>query len=307
MWRSRGLYIINEEKPNRCEGRGPRSAKLRGVMEARELLCAALQAAFEGEEGGEDGFDCDESAGSGLSMFVDCAHEEIEACAGSGGQGLWTLAPDTCEMLRDAGASTAVLAALEAEAAPALARYLASAAAARAAQPSFLVAGGRCRAVLGADGEWHEATVVRVHTPPSALVRVRFSEYGNEADVDGAADVCASALGGDDDDGKERCELCERVMPISHHHLIPKTTHGRMKKKGTPRADLLRTLPLCRPCHSAVHRAESEDSLALEWNSLERLREHPKISRFVAWASGQKPVDDVVAQKWHSLGLLYRK
>ena len=301
--------------------------KLRGVMEvARELLCAALQAAFEGEEGGEDGFDCDESAGSGLSMFVDCAHEEIEAAgraggrgagqggrregegrAGSGGQGLWTLAPDTCEMLRDAGASTAVLAALEAEAAPALARYLASAAAARAAQPSFLVAGGRCRAVLGADGEWHEATVVRVHTPPSALVRVRFSEYGNEADVDGAADVCASALGGDDDDGKERCELCERVMPISHHHLIPKTTHGRMKKKGTPRADLLRTLPLCRPCHSAVHRAESEDSLALEWNSLERLREHPKISRFVAWASGQKPVDDVAAQKWHSLGLLYRK
>ena len=59
-------------------------------------------------------------------------------------------------------------------------------------------------------------------------------------------------------------------------------------KRGLTTEQLNLTTPLCRPCHSAVHRAESNDSLADKYNTIEALRAHPKIASFAQYASGQK-------------------
>jgi hypothetical protein len=50
------------------------------------------------------------------------------------------------------------------------------------------------------------------------------------------------------------CSLCERVMRTTRHHLYPRETHDWMLKKGLQQAVLQSTIPLCRMCHSAIHR-----------------------------------------------------
>ena len=85
-------------------------------------------------------------------------------------------------------------------------------------------------------------------------------------------------------------------MPISLHHLIPLTLHSRIKKKGgADAADLERTVPLCRACHNAVHKAEEDASLADSYDTLEALRGHPEIARFAEWASKEKTTEGAVS------------
>lgn len=45
---------------------------------------------------------------------------------------------------------------------------------------------------------------------------------------------------------------------------------------------------LCRPCHKFVHSVLTEKELAEDFGSVERLRAHPAIERFVHWV-GTKP------------------
>lgn len=51
---------------------------------------------------------------------------------------------------------------------------------------------------------------------------------------------------------------------------------------------------LCRPCHSAVHRAKSTRELATEFNTVEKLLEVPEIVRFAEWNSKRKVLSTVV-------------
>ena len=94
------------------------------------------------------------------------------------------------------------------------------------------------------------------------------------------------------------------------HCGVKHCKHKRRPEKGFSRTELARTIALCRPCHSAVHRAESESSLAESWNTLERLREHDQVARFAAWASGQRDMTRHRADTWHkanNLGLHNRQ
>lgn len=88
------------------------------------------------------------------------------------------------------------------------------------------------------------------------------------------------------------CELCERVTKrgTTEHHLIPRTCHSnKWFKKNFSREVMRQTVSLCRDCHSAVHRfVPDEKELGREFNSLERLLDHPAISKFVKWARKQK-------------------
>lgn len=79
------------------------------------------------------------------------------------------------------------------------------------------------------------------------------------------------------------CGLCGRPIPPgapqSLHHLVPKLkggTHG-------PTA-LLHHL-----CHREIHATLSEAELARGYATLEALRAHPRLARFVEWVARRPP------------------
>ncbi|KAF2501633.1 hypothetical protein BU16DRAFT_500870 [Lophium mytilinum] len=83
----------------------------------------------------------------------------------------------------------------------------------------------------------------------------------------------------------DACELCERDwIPTTYHHLIPKSTHARVLKRGWHRAEELgRVAWLCRACHSFVHRCAGNEELAREWYTVELLRGREDVGNWVKW------------------------
>ena len=68
-------------------------------------------------------------------------------------------------------------------------------------------------------------------------------------------------------------------MPQSQHHLIPKLRGG----KGGP------TVLLHQICHNEIHATLSETELARTYHTIEALREHPRLAKFVAWVAKRPP------------------
>lgn len=90
-------------------------------------------------------------------------------------------------------------------------------------------------------------------------------------------------------DREGACELCARERRLTFHHLIPVTLHSnRWFKRNFSRDDLHRGAMLCRDCHNAVHRFITHKALGREFNTVELLRSHPDVARFVAWVSRQR-------------------
>lgn len=95
--------------------------------------------------------------------------------------------------------------------------------------------------------------------------------------------------GGDPRDGTEAgpsptrsCPLCQREIPPgmeSRHHLVPRLRGG---KKGP-------IAVLCRSCHSKIHSELTETELARHFSTLESLRSHPGIARFIRWIRSKPP------------------
>ena len=84
------------------------------------------------------------------------------------------------------------------------------------------------------------------------------------------------------------CEICERDwIPLTYHHLIPRSTHKKVKEKGWHDESILNSVAwLCRACHSRVHSVASNEELAKEWFTVERLRTREDIQRWAAWVGG---------------------
>jgi hypothetical protein len=76
------------------------------------------------------------------------------------------------------------------------------------------------------------------------------------------------------------CALCQReVARLTEHHLKPKS---RLKRgEGTP------TIDICSACHRQIHALFSNLQLADEFSSLERLRDEPRMRKFLAWIRKQ--------------------
>lgn len=52
---------------------------------------------------------------------------------------------------------------------------------------------------------------------------------------------------------------------------------------------MIETVSVCRDCHDAIHRfVPDEKDLGRHFNSLDKLRAHPDVARFAAWAAKQK-------------------
>lgn len=69
------------------------------------------------------------------------------------------------------------------------------------------------------------------------------------------------------------CPICRRELDdtTNEHHLIPKSKKGK------------ETVSLHRSCHDKIHSVFSENELARDYNTIEKLLEHPEIQKFAKW------------------------
>ena len=75
------------------------------------------------------------------------------------------------------------------------------------------------------------------------------------------------------------CQLCMRPISKSQrdaHHLIPKSRGG------------IETVILHRLCHRQIHALLTENQLARNYSTIEALRGHSEIAKFIEWIS-KKP------------------
>jgi len=75
------------------------------------------------------------------------------------------------------------------------------------------------------------------------------------------------------------CLLCMRIIPKAQrdaHHLVPKSRGG------------VETIILHRLCHRQIHALLTENQLARNYSTIEALRAHPEIAKFIEWI-GNKP------------------
>lgn len=76
------------------------------------------------------------------------------------------------------------------------------------------------------------------------------------------------------------CPLCERLLGtenIDDHHLIPKTFRGK------------ELVSLHKICHRKIHATFTERELLHYYHTVERLREHSEIQKFVTWVQKKSP------------------
>lgn len=154
-------------------------------------------------------------------------------------------------------------------------------------------------AELAEDAEWHQAAVEQ--DLGDNRFRVVFLEYGKPQEAS-AGDLRKLDMIVDDDGTGDAlkegdCEMCRRALLLTFHHLIPKDTHPTYIKRrlppgieGQPTRHFLNSygLMICRQCHSYVHRLASNEVLAKEYNTLEKILAHPLVGRWVEWASHQR-------------------
>ena len=88
------------------------------------------------------------------------------------------------------------------------------------------------------------------------------------------------------------CALCGREgQPKTFHHLIPRHCHRKKRFLREFSREEMRTrgLWLCEACHSGIHDLISDEKLlGWEFNTRERLLEHPAIWKHIEWVRKQK-------------------
>ena len=78
-------------------------------------------------------------------------------------------------------------------------------------------------------------------------------------------------------------------MPLTFHHLVPKSQHRRpWWRKRYDKRKRASGIDVCQDCHSAFHRFATEAELARELHTLELLLAHPSIGTFVRWVATQQ-------------------
>ena len=79
----------------------------------------------------------------------------------------------------------------------------------------------------------------------------------------------------------KKCPICNRDMipgkSLDEHHLIPRTFKGK------------EAITLHKICHRKLHSALTEKELLHRYNTVERLKEHEEIQKFVKWIKKKDP------------------
>eukprot|EP00301_Raphidiophrys_heterophryoidea_P011905 c18151_g1_i1.p1 GENE.c18151_g1_i1~~c18151_g1_i1.p1 ORF type:complete len:314 (+),score=80.58 c18151_g1_i1:135-944(+) len=155
--------------------------------------------------------------------------------------------------------------------------------------------GDECFAILSEDKDWHPAVVKQcAHNNDPDQILVVFREYNKEQTVRISNDeiVKTEDIPDDDSDSNENdaCVVCAREMPITLHHVIPRTTHDKYRKLGYSQELLSTTIRVCRPCHSAIHRMADEATLARDFNTLEKIMQTSRMQQWAKYAARLRPV-----------------
>jgi len=85
-----------------------------------------------------------------------------------------------------------------------------------------------------------------------------------------------------------KCALCGRDGNVlTFHHFIPKCLHSnKWFKKHYTRTQLNRGIYVCKEdCHKVIHQLISEKEMGKYYNTLKRLKSHPKLSKYILWIS----------------------
>lgn len=88
----------------------------------------------------------------------------------------------------------------------------------------------------------------------------------------------------DNDDGS--CEMCERYVSRTLHHLIPRELHKTLVHRIS-KEELSKTVKICRMCHSSIHRFFTNEELANHYNTIEKLLGDEKMYKYASWAAKQ--------------------
>lgn len=89
---------------------------------------------------------------------------------------------------------------------------------------------------------------------------------------------------------KRQCELCCAAEPHNFHHFIPRTLHrNKWFKKRYTREEMRGGIEVCKDCHEAIHRLlPDEKELGRHYNTLEKLRAHPEVAKYVQWKRARR-------------------
>eukprot|EP00053_Salpingoeca_punica_P011346 m.101229 g.101229 ORF g.101229 m.101229 type:complete len:286 (+) comp15650_c0_seq1:52-909(+) len=139
-------------------------------------------------------------------------------------------------------------------------------------------------ALLEEDGEWHEALVQRQLGP--GLFAVRFVQFNKVQETARDGIVLMEDLAENDDGSSDvgACEMCDRQLRLTRHHLIPRTMHAKYAKLGHTKQHLSTTVSICRACHNVVHRLHPEDELAAAYHTLDLILADAGIQKWIAYA-----------------------
>ncbi|EEY63772.1 uncharacterized protein PITG_02258 [Phytophthora infestans T30-4] len=159
--------------------------------------------------------------------------------------------------------------------------------------------GKSCLVVLEEDEEWHPARITKhigENDDESAgdnrpiEVEVEFIEFGKKQIAREDEVVLDEDVAGREDaeDMTGLCEMCERPMNLTAHHVIPRVTHSKYLRQGYTKEFLNTCIMICRQCHSKIHSVEDNKTLAREYNTLDKIMQHPEIIAWVAYARKQK-------------------
>lgn len=83
------------------------------------------------------------------------------------------------------------------------------------------------------------------------------------------------------EEAEPSCPLCGRILaePNNKHHLIPISKGGA----HTP------TVVMHTICHNKIHSLFTEKELRDYYHTIERLKEHGEIDKFIKWVKKQPP------------------
>jgi len=81
------------------------------------------------------------------------------------------------------------------------------------------------------------------------------------------------------------CELCKIERLCTFHHLIPKTNHSnKWFKKNFSKEEMNKGAYICKYlCHKEVHNLISEKDLGRNYNTIEKLLDHEKVTKYVSF------------------------
>ncbi len=80
------------------------------------------------------------------------------------------------------------------------------------------------------------------------------------------------------------CELCSKENAVlTFHHLVPRKLHRKsIITKLFPETDLhTYGIMVCASCHKMIHKKINHFDLATEYNSLQKLKAHQELSKFI--------------------------